>query len=1289
MDESLTISKSNAELQSMRYEELREQGLKHIVELSRKIWTDYNSHDPGITILEVLCYAITDLGHRSNQKIEDILTPDPSNPALRDIKNFFTASEILPNKPLTITDLRKLIIDVAADVEVDGDIVETVGVKNAWLELASEPEVPLWAAKAASKLKKSPPDAGNEAEGRLEMNALYNVLLEFETSETYGDLNRHILRERFSFTGTGPEVLSEAVIHVEMNLPRWDRDDVDWDDTHAVRSAAADIDIHVRNLPAGYRIQFEPDSDKMFSLSGRDPDNQPMVLNAVEEAFNQKLNEWVENYRGRVEMVFRILDAVKLKLHANRNLCEDYLKFSALRVESIAICADVEVAVDADVEEVHARILYDTGRFLSPSIRFYELSEMVEKGIPSEKIFEGPFTDHGFVIDDELRKAGRRNVIYVSDLIQIIMNIEGVIAVKQIEIANIPESDEDGIEQRSVRWCLELAYDKNYVPRLSVQNSRLTYFKEQLPYQPARSAVDARLQELESESETGRLKRKRRDFDAPKGRYLELDQYSSITEEFPLTYGIGPDGLPPTATPESRAQARQLKAYLLFFEQLFANYMSQIAHVKDLFSMNAERNADGRFRIGRTYFTKQLSNIVPDGDELYTDLLNHAGNLNRIAESKEVFLIRRNKFLDHLMARFAEQFTDYASLTWRLAGKEGKRSLIQDKLSFLNAYPEISSGRGLGFNFMDGCRIWHLENRSGLQKRASLQVGIDEKQVSDLEFSPNFHIYEDGGRHHFEVRNNSSEAVMVSTLAGFESRTDALAALELIVVSGVQRQFYRITETGTGHSIELYCGDRVMAVSKENDIPDQDEAEDLISEAITLIEQEFYNNPESNRKNFSAPVHNYFRIEKNQDGKEYTVAYKLSGVAFSDKDEDVLLTGKTVGSAETVQQATVLMNERAEEFVWDVIMHGGSIDRYRYIDDEGDWRLQLCGIQGGVLGTSTSMNFNDFIAEQLNNLSEKEILISHPGTEEVEVVKITDAEADGRIVKITLAEAGTIPKQGSTVSYRDELSFEADLEANAFIIEDDLSMKFYTVEKLILSIPGESEPDQIPFEIDRISILEEHTRIYVKSVIPDLADGSRLIFERSFEMTHAQGDEVHIKGGMEEFAARELSRFITKKFLSSEGMHLVEHILLRPKTMDDALMPIFIDPDCEHCQLDNPYTYICSVVLPYWQGRFVNMDFRKFLERKIRYEAPAHVFLKICWVSNSQLTEFENRYKKWLVLNSSDQVNDDDRAEALEQLISILFELRNVYRVGRLHDCEESETYEEAIILNNSTLGSS
>ncbi len=60
----------------------------------------------------------------------------------------------------------------------------------------------------------------------------------------------------------------------------------------------------------------------------------------------------------------------------------------------------------------------------------------------------------------------------------------------------------------------------------------------------------------------------------PIGIYHEdLGEYVSIQNEFPVIYGIGPDGLPDGATLQRKAQALQLKGYLLFFDQLLANYL--------------------------------------------------------------------------------------------------------------------------------------------------------------------------------------------------------------------------------------------------------------------------------------------------------------------------------------------------------------------------------------------------------------------------------------------------------------------------------------------------------------------------------------------------------------------------------------------------------------------------------------------------------------------------------------------------------------------------------------------
>src|SRR5690606_14573347 len=110
---SYTIAAKRQLTPAMDYEWLRGEGLKHIEQLASDLWTDYNAHDPGITLLEALCYAITELGYRSDFDTKDLLH-GASGQVL------YNAREILTNHPFTIADYRKLLIDIE-------------GVNNAWL----------------------------------------------------------------------------------------------------------------------------------------------------------------------------------------------------------------------------------------------------------------------------------------------------------------------------------------------------------------------------------------------------------------------------------------------------------------------------------------------------------------------------------------------------------------------------------------------------------------------------------------------------------------------------------------------------------------------------------------------------------------------------------------------------------------------------------------------------------------------------------------------------------------------------------------------------------------------------------------------------------------------------------------------------------------------------------------------------------------------------------------------------------------------------------------------------
>lgn len=67
MSKSVTISDTDPKFKAFDLEFLKEEGIKEIQKLSGNIWTDYNAHDPGITILEALCFTISEVAMNAQE----------------------------------------------------------------------------------------------------------------------------------------------------------------------------------------------------------------------------------------------------------------------------------------------------------------------------------------------------------------------------------------------------------------------------------------------------------------------------------------------------------------------------------------------------------------------------------------------------------------------------------------------------------------------------------------------------------------------------------------------------------------------------------------------------------------------------------------------------------------------------------------------------------------------------------------------------------------------------------------------------------------------------------------------------------------------------------------------------------------------------------------------------------------------------------------------------------------------------------------------------------------------
>lgn len=999
MAKSITIQKTQILTDSSNYELLRQKGLEYIEKLGSRLWTDYNIHDPGITMLEALAYALTDLGFRTSLDIKDLLalpapeTADADGQFPADKRQaFYTARNILTVNPWTSDDFRKLLINID-------------GIKNGWLNCkkCACDDLYIYANCTKSVLQYAPI---NPNDHKVTIRGLYDILLEFEEEEKSGNLNSGKIKYNFSFKNG----LQLANATIEMRLPSWAKLESNKAVYKNFRNPKSEITAIavpfisgsmpvVADIPASpeqvldnalrkpvfakVEITFKPDKDNA-ATEVLVFDNVPINIwfrNAAERRALElaDLKTAIEDktvagifpkYLEKIKRADTVIAETIQVLHNHRNLAEDYCTIKAIEVEDIAICADMEVEPSADIEVVLAEAYYLIDQYMSPDIKFYSLQQLFDANKPVDEIFEGPALSNGFIDNDELAQASLRKTLYTSDVINLIMEIPGVKSVKDFVFARY---DDYGRLVESQSWSLPVT--PNRQPRLYIEGSKVMVYKNGLPFMADANELSDTLQVVKGRHTQPKYSVLENDLPVPHGSYYELESYYAVQNSLPLTYGVGSDGLPDSATEIRKAQAKQLKAYLLFFEQLLVNYLAQLSNMQELFAVDNT--------VKQTYFSRLLDSGEIDGIAgLYNGL--DAATLQGLIENEDTFLERRNKFLDHLLARFAETFNDYALMLYSYTEDKdvADSQLIDNKISFLQNFPELSRNRAKSFNYKNPALVCNSENVAGLVNRIKLLLGYKPS------YSGNVEIYE-------------------------EKDTDG---------KFYERRWRLVDET---KKIQLSSSTR------------------YVDDSLPVAEQKAWTELDNVFRYITNPVH--YNIKKAK-----TWAFNL-------------------------------------------------------VDDTGE-----------------------VIATRKQCFKTKE-----------------EAEAA-----------------------RDEI---------------------------------------IAF---------------------------------------------------------------AKKSITREQIFIVEHVLLRPRNIGDALLSVCLDPGCSDCDETDPYSFRITVVLNGEDGLAnKGIEFRRFAEQTIRMETPAHLGLKICWVSKESLKEFGDLYCNWLAELSKPEPDAATLHDRLDALIKVFTNLNNVYPKATLHDC--------------------
>jgi len=407
----------------------------------------------------------------------------------------------------------------------------------------------------------------------------------------------------------------------------------------------------------------------------------------------------------------KLIADVRARLHASRGVCEDFEEVRLLTTQPINLQGIIEVAdtVD-DINQLVANILYRVAAHFSPRIPFYTLQQLLKKGKRTDEIFEGPTLIHGFMDDDELFRHNRKQEIQASDIIREIMDETEVLTIDDFLI---------GTGANTIKsWVLSLDPTKTPVLNFDETLKKLSFTSRGLKATINPEQVKKLYNQKSLQGLSRVLPVQERDIIMSETKDRHIENYYALQNQFPANYGIGTSGVSESAPERRKAQSKQLTSYLMFFEQLLANHFSQLANFKNLMSFDGDDK--------RTYFNQSLLGTVAGLEEVLDSKENYEKYLQERTADSVGGLKRKNKFLNHLLARFSERFTGYGMLLQKASNipYEVDKKLITDKSNFLKDYPAISAGRGRAYDYTQ--QHWQSNNISGLEKRIARKLGIEE-----------------------------------------------------------------------------------------------------------------------------------------------------------------------------------------------------------------------------------------------------------------------------------------------------------------------------------------------------------------------------------------------------------------------------------------------------------------------------------------------------------------------------------------------------------------------------------
>lgn len=497
------------------------------------------------------------------------------------------------------------------------------------------------------------------------------------------------------------------------------------------------------------------------------------VLQQDNEAIKTGLYDVVIDFDDKVEESetrATILSEVRQRFLNQRNVNEDIASIMTVKKFPVTLALSITLELSVEPLWVVAKILNRIKDTISPAINRYQYSQLFENGLSGDEIFQGPLLSQGFIQDEDLESSSMPESLYSSDILSALEDIEGLKTLKAFKFVSADESNDD------LLWRLSIP--EHHLVSLNLEDTYLSFEVEidGHGYNLPELNSEKLWQLLETPVTTRGNGMPQVLSDYVSGQYHQLSQYTSLQHEIPKLYALAEQRLDDSGITQETAKILQLKAYLGLFDQVLSDQFSQLDLLKELL---ATPNQGVFRRLAKTFRQMLSSEALTNNDiaQFCADInqlpatrssqpLQDISGMGRllgeyfseysqsafqsIAEPSfsAVQLDRLKRSCEHLFSRFAETTLDASLLKYKevfshylpsleqagvLAQFPSDQPLIQklvnlkqivDLVLLLNDYPELSTLRAGGFNYLSP----NPKNQpsTGLVKRLMAFLGVEQ-----------------------------------------------------------------------------------------------------------------------------------------------------------------------------------------------------------------------------------------------------------------------------------------------------------------------------------------------------------------------------------------------------------------------------------------------------------------------------------------------------------------------------------------------------------------------------------